>query len=79
MGIMGAALETVEVDVQQQGPSKDAIRMLIYRERKKAIGAPVNPAGRADIQVPENFATYVSGDHHEPCLLLDSGHGDPDR
>lgn len=66
-------------EVQQQGPSKEAIRKLVKRVRAKTIGVTTVPTDRASIEVPEHLANYVTGDKSEKFLLLDSGVGGVDR
>ncbi|KAH7708665.1 hypothetical protein AAVH_24089 [Aphelenchoides avenae] len=77
--ILGAAVADVVDEVQQQGPSKEAIRKLVKRVRAKTIGVTTVPTDRASIEVPEHLANYVTGDKSEKFLLLDSGVGGVDR
>lgn len=79
MSVLSAAVKDVPNEVQQAGPSKHAVRMLVHRERAKTMGVSTNPSSREDITLPDHLAHYVTGDTREKFLLLDSGHGDPDR
>lgn len=65
--------------VQEVGLTKNSLRQLVYRERKRVLDVPVVPASRATIDVPEQFRYYQCGDVREGFLLADSGLGDDDR
>lgn len=77
--ILGGELREIPRAVQEQGPSKDALRQIAYRARKDELSAPPKPKDRQSIVVTEPFAYYVSAGQREKYLLLDSGEGDPNR
>lgn len=76
---MSAALEGASEDAQIAGPSKSALRQVVYRSRKDALQAPVNPERREDIVIPPMFRQYEYNGALENFLLCDSGVGDPNR
>lgn len=79
MQVVSNVLEGASEESQAAGPSKSALRQIIYRVRKDGNQAPVNPEHREDIVVPQSFQTYEYYGTSEQFLLIDSGLGDKDR
>lgn len=77
--MLGNSLEGVPQVVQEGGPSKDALRQLVYRERKRALDVPAVPESRATIVIPEQFRFYQCGEVREGFLLADTGVSDENR